>query len=1396
MRKPLIIALLETFAVMLRAVLRFAVASWGERRRGLPALAAALCCSLTALATTIKFEGPYNGDDENLQPPGDGPTGGPDGSGGSTGKSGGCKGAGSEWGAFPTTGSPVDLFSRQKREHEVDLTVLLSGTPLTIARDYFSGNNSSGPGAGYRSFAGERWSLSVFTNLGWRQTASLQYSMDDIESDDLTVNAHALGHTYFKRSADGSVWQPTGATTQRITTGSLSFLDRNLLSQQVVTRPMFVLEEPGEFKRYYYHRALQGSYTNEGLLVRGATSARNTLTGLPAVEEDPRGNRKYFEYYPIPTDTLGRRLRTIWCVNSGGALEARVDFVWQSVGSSGSEAGSVRLRMIRVFRMASSPAPSWVNLPPTNGGQFNQTETSRVVYLYNNDLSPETRSANPELGLSSTNVPGYGSDGDALLLQVCTFERVDQGDGVMDEFALSPTALSLCTLASASDLQQAFAFPGPARVRVSQYRYYGERQTPPNTGIVQSNCAECTTIDQDLSPALQPGQTLSTFYGNPGQLKLTLNPASIEWYAQRKNTQSVTRLSVLERALSLLTAKHTDVVLNPQASVAGSVELSSPELRFIDLVDKLIGYNSDQYSADGGYGVSVQYGASAGCGCSGVGSSGALSRRFTYKTYTFSSPTNPIERSVAVSEAARDASGVFVEQRVRRWDLGFIGNSGSTFNTGTGTISGQLPYVINEVLSAGSLNWVTHYEYLELPTPLLARKYMPSSVDRYTPAVANGATGPQTLFKNNTGVVYRYTYNGDRRLVETRVTDGGGSTAAVYSLVEQIVYPATPGSGERRHLPNAIRRFRTSVYNSADASPDDIEETSYAYGFFQNSDGIAWMRTSVEREKVAENGPTAGGSPALTSDSFSVFDQNGQLSWSVAPDGSVSQYLYAPGSGRQVESRQNTVYAGPTSGDYAGLALASAGWGRAGDGGTLVVRHAVDNLGREIASTGSDGVASYITRVMRAVPGKPGMSYYTEIRLDETVAGATPTPVGVRSVTASDDLLLESQFSLGEGGYTLAGASGGYAGSIATISLGTELSRRRQYFGVSRLLEASARWTNLAADRSSLTRYFYDPLGRQSVTVAPNLTATRSVFDAHDREIERGITAVAEAQVSAALVTLPSLFTQTHAWAYDTPAGQESGAGQGAGDGKLRVERVFPQGNTDVRLTIHRYDGRNRRVATINSLPPHEFVQVDNLDRPVRRGLYSSDIQSDPAMIAASLASESSFRLSLEEMAYSQRGLEYRARVALNPTLAPASATWLETHSWYDSAGRRICSWGPSAPAEKTVYDGLGRPKAMYITDRGGDAAPGAANSFEDASSLAGDIVLEQTETHYIASNAPRNAGKVRLQAQRLRAHNATATGDLAAAGASQSVTMWTGSTYDDLGRTIQTIDFGANVAG
>ena len=947
---------------------------------------------------------------------------------------------------------------------------------------------------------------------------------------------------------------------------------------------------------------------------------------------------------------------------------------------------------------------------------------------------------------SATQHADVGTAGD--LVQVITSERVDP-----------IVAAGSATLATAS-----------WRHRVTQYRYHrvGEGGS---FGVTDRY----------------------TWGGGDHQIKFVIEPEQFEFLAQRlaAEEQSTSTTPILydvdHFAAEVLAMADGAPVWAADLNGDGVAD-SAEEVPLVDFATMV----AESYQTSGERRVLTIYSTSDG-GCGSCGVSGTQGSRLTY-VYTDRDSDPSVAETVKVEERLRNSSGSGYEASPYR-------NVWLEYYRPAGTGTGSVPYLRSSAVEDPAVKnryWVTLFDH-NASSRTLRAEYTPASISDYTPGTP---TAPPSYTYAKSGLVRVFAYTADSRITRRERSDGqptfSGANCTDCEWLEQTLYGSGKGN-TRKHLPTEHRRYRKDP-NALGFNPSiDVETTKYTYAFHGGGgDDIAWAKTEVEAELVAENGP---GTHAWYA-SYEFYDTRGDNVWSVAADNAiVAREFDAENTGQIVKVVRNAPNAMPSSIE----GLSTTGFGRSSDGGSLETRFFRDILGRVRSVEEPGDVRTYTLRNMFGHPDRPGIRYFCEITLPAIIDGSVGEYAGPATATwsnAGGQSFATSGYRPGIGGYQFAPTAAAqveYPILISGYTLAEELSRRIVRHDVSGQTKVVMDWNALtgpAGDPDSLdgpnngvhvTLFGQDRLGRPSWTINANGTAQRMAYDVLDRVV------TTEIGIADTTTWVPDESTMTVVMRHFYDSGGT--ATQGVGNGNLtRFEQVVDASAS--RATVMKYDWRDRRYSTVNPLAPHGWTEYDNLDRVVKEATFTAE----PTAIDAPLNSGANYRGRYSETSYSQRGLVYRQAVATNPK--SSSPSFIESHTWFDQTGRPVGTWGPNGPGQKTTYDGLGRAKVSYSTDQRGDPLPGASGSFAAVFNLStheanvtDDVVLEQANTRYIADR-----GLVDLVTRRQRTHDA-GTSDVGALDSggypsNKAITTYSGAWYDVANRPIREAQFGTNASG
>lgn len=943
-------------------------------------------------------------------------------------------------------------------------------------------------------------------------------------------------------------------------------------------------------------------------------------------------------------------------------------------------------------------------------------------------------------------------------------------------------------------MAEVFRTPGSTKTLVSKavYTYFASghgysSDVGTDGDLIQVQTWQPVDRSEDTASGSQLWHVTTTQYryydgedsaGKRHQLKAVIAAQQIEFAAQRDNASSAPAWdTVMEFADSLLGMDDGDTAFT-EGSVAVTVrDLSSKVIVAYD--------SSDRVTAQD---------LLTGCGCAGGGggAGGTLGTRETYEYIEWpSSPT--AGRTMVVRENVRDGSGVWQPVRTRFHDL-------APFEPASGLYT-YMPVHAAVGLGDGSSApyWVTRIDYTSTsPERRVSAMYGPDAISAYTPATTSAA--PTATVSTSAGAHMEYTYTAEGRLATASIVRQG--TTPVTSILLRNTYDSgLPWLATKSEI--ATKEGMSASDMSSALFANYVQVVDLSYGFFSggfgaaNPHAISWMEARFEAETSAENGP--GGRYA----SHTLFSEDGFPVFERLADNALVRRTFDAATGATLTIESNAPNTGVSSMPHPSAVSGVFDWnGRHSSGGSLTYAMTYDLAGRLRTLTLPGGAISRYTRELRAFnshlasgDGRPGVLFFALVGLPFQVPGTSEEPqfTSPASVTWSD----AGGVFVGACDYRATHKQDDYGEIFPSWPFAMSdvaLARRAIETGVTGQTLSTTVWHDMAGLGDGggryTTRYAYDAEGRLRQVVAANRTITRTAYDALGRVQETSEGSYALGGDPDAATTYPTVTIR-----YDGATGTTLVPGNSL---VTAVDVHTGETSPTIRTTTYLYDWRSRLAAVTNPVAPHAVIGYDNAGRMVETASLSSPVTSVVAPDADSIAS---VRLAYASASYSQRGSLYRTRVALVPTSTELDdvryTNYLESHAWYDAAGRVVGAWGPSAPMVKNSIDGLGRAIATYVVDRDTDPLPGASGNyaavFDKSSSsavLTSNVVLEQSFPQYRSGT-----GFLDLVKHQSRVHTLadTVKGDID--GSTKSITTWMAYEYDAAGRTLRTLDFGTNLA-
>jgi RHS repeat-associated protein len=270
---------------------------------------------------------------------------------------------------------------------------------------------------------------------------------------------------------------------------------------------------------------------------------------------------------------------------------------------------------------------------------------------------------------------------------------------------------------------------------------------------------------------------------------------------------------------------------------------------------------------------------------------------------------------------------------------------------------------------------------------------------------------------------------------------------------------------------------------------------------------------------------------------------------------------------------------------------------------------------------------------------------------------------------------------------------------------GTRLDEQRAYF----LIPSAEPGTD--GTHYDPTKYGFDDIGRQWRVKEAHGTITRTVRDALGR------------------ITTQWIGTNDNGWSGGESSGadnmvkvEESEYDSGADDGNSLVTKAIAyveDSATDKRETTYSHDVRGNILLVTSPQSPHLFYKVDNMDRQIAIGGFSSTANivvgtDDPT-------TETSNRVTLSQTFYDERGQVWKEQRHKIDVADGSDDDNLQTLTWYDAIYRKIKRDGQQL--EKWSFDRRDRQTHRFWLAVDNDSA------YADADDVIGDIVLLEDQT-------------------------------------------------------------------
>jgi hypothetical protein len=447
-----------------------------------------------------------------------------------------------------------------------------------------------------------------------------------------------------------------------------------------------------------------------------------------------------------------------------------------------------------------------------------------------------------------------------------------------------------------------------------------------------------------------------------------------------------------------------------------------------------------------------------------------------------------------------------------------------------------------------------------------------------------------------------------------------------------------------------------------------------AYTWFIGTNQASQIVTTYPVVSIAQNGSGAAAT------STQVFDQYGNLLWTLDPRGFINQQIFDATIAAVTESVQDfntTTHPG----------IAPAGWTTPAGGGLhLITDTSYDAQGRPIQVLGPshpvDGntvrTASWtvyrddLDQVWNAqgYASGTGPSYTYTLVNPVSITQLDDDGRSIGQISATRGTTVESAGALS--------ASDSYPQSswvrwsTTTYDDEGDVASTQVYFNI------PTSGAGAAGINFNQTVLGYDSMDRQNRIVSPGGTITRTVFDVRNNAVQTWVgtndvgATDADPTGGGAAGNNMVLVSQNQ---FD--------GGFASGDGNLTQTRSPVDANPDNdRITTFAYDWRNRQTNMDGEENQHFVYTLDNLNRVTLT--QQLDLSGPAAVLVGQTAT-----------LFDDRGQTYQT--VQYAVTGGAVGNSLTSNTWFDAAGNTIKGLPAGSNAfTKTMIDGIGRAMASY----------------------------------------------------------------------------------------------------
>jgi YD repeat-containing protein len=452
------------------------------------------------------------------------------------------------------------------------------------------------------------------------------------------------------------------------------------------------------------------------------------------------------------------------------------------------------------------------------------------------------------------------------------------------------------------------------------------------------------------------------------------------------------------------------------------------------------------------------------------------------------------------------------------------------------------------------------------------------------------------------------------------------------------------------------------------------------------------------------------------------FNQNGTLAFENTPLGYVTFHQYTNGQQTKLIEDADTTRNG-TGQDFSGVTV--PGDFTTASGVTALHRVTTwtyDAQGRlDTATADTYTPKNWYTRLKdhrgvvlhftHSVSGSP-TTYYGPVAYSVHNQTGFTEASGTIGLSGNSTTSAPSAFVDNTSDDVLAAIQVGTLRQLSTVvptSVGTLVAESRLYTTIPSTMPGSS-GTNYDA-----TTYAFDDLERTIRTVVPCGTIERPVYDVLGRVVEHWV-GTDDTGLAGSPMSGTSNMTKTDAYEYDSTNDKGNGY-------VTKTTQYVENSTTNQRETTFTNDAFGRAVLVTTPAAPYVLNKFDGAGRLVASGLYTStsglSATSDPTSVTSN-------RVALRETKYDEISNVWRTTLhKIDPSDGSDDDT-LNSDIWRDANGRSVKQQGENFT--KVAYDRVDRVTRVYTLASSDDT------NYSNAMDLSGDIVLEEHDTTYDAS--------------------------------------------------------------